>query len=240
MVTAGMRRYRNRTQLQATLIGPRGSDLLDLDTLFPDAAPKARVRLELGFGHGEFISALAKAHPEDRLIGVEQDDLRVTKTAHRCIKDGVANVRLFAGEAHGFVRFRLRPASIHRIYVLFPDPWPKLGHRRRRLLTRSVLLDLSHAAAPGCRLVMASDTHEYVFQCLSNLSTLGGLWRNLYQPAGYRIDIPTRFPTLFERHKKAEGCRIAYLSMERTDAPPPPRAPWPVRPGPQPAGQRTL
>ena len=73
---------------------------------------------------------------------------------------------------------------------------------------------------------MASDTHEYVFQCLSNLSTLPTLWRNLYLPAGYRFDIPTRFPTLFERHKKAEGCRIAYVMFERTHAEAPTRTIW--------------
>jgi tRNA (guanine-N7-)-methyltransferase len=222
MVTAGMRRYKVRTDLQATLIGERGSDRLDLVRLFPPAPAPSLLRLEIGFGHGEFISALARAHPDDRFIGIEHDDLRVTKTAHKCNKDGLANVRLFGDNAQRFVRTRLPAASVDRIYILFPDPWPKLGHRRRRLLTRSFLLDLSHAAAPGCHLVMASDTHEYVFQCLSNLSTLPTLWRNRYLPAGYRFDIGTRFPTLFERHKKAEGCRIAYLSMERTASPAPP------------------
>ncbi|MBA2482010.1 MAG: hypothetical protein H0V44_15195 [Planctomycetes bacterium] len=226
MVTAGMRRYRVRTDLQATLVGPRGREPLNLNALFPGAGQDALLRLEVGFGHGEFISALAHAHPHDRFIGIEHDDLRVTKTAHKCLKDGVANVRLFGAEAHGFVRDRLPPASVDRIYILFPDPWPKLGHRRRRLLTRSFLLDLSHAAAPGCRLVMASDTHEYAFQCLSNLSALPGLWRNSYAPAGYRFDIPTRFPSLFERHKKEEGCSIAYLLMERTGSPAPERLTW--------------
>jgi len=184
------------------------------------------VRLEIGFGHGEFITALAQEHPQERLIGVEHDALRVTKTAHKCLKNDVANVRLFNDDAHRFVRLRLPPTSLSRIYILFPDPWPKIGHRRRRLLSRSFLLDLSHAAAPGCRFIMASDTHEYAWQCLSNLTTLPGLWRNAYLPAGYRIDIPTRFPTVFERYKKSEGCSIAYLLFERTALPAPPRAPF--------------
>lgn len=222
MVTAGMRRFKVRSTAQAALVGPAGDDPIDLDGLFGRGGP---VRFEVGIGHGEFISALAAAHPDERLVGVEYDALRVTKTAHKCLKQGVDNVRLFAGEAHHFVRFRLPAASVHRAYILFPDPWPKAGHRRRRLLTRSFLLDLSHAVAPGGRLIIASDTHEYALQALANLTTLPGLWRSLYS-SGFRFDIPTRFPTVFERHKKAEGWAICYLLMERTAAAAPARVPW--------------
>jgi len=226
MVTAGMRRYRVRTAQQASLVGPTDAGVLDLPGLFPEQLPQSPLRLEIGFGHGEFITALAQEHPHERLIGVEHDALRVTKTAHKCLKQGVANVRLFSDDAHRFVRTRLPEGCLSRIYILFPDPWPKIGHRRRRLLNRAFLLDLSYAAAPGCRFIMGSDTHEYAWQCLSNLTTLPGLWRNAYLPAGYRIDIPTRFPTVFERYKKSEGCHIAYLLCERTALPPPTRAPY--------------
>jgi tRNA (guanine-N7-)-methyltransferase len=225
MVTTGMKRYRVRSAAQATLVGDKADTLLDLATLFGDPAPRP-LRLELGFGHGEFMASMAQAHPDDRFIGVEHDDLRVTKCAHKCLKTGATNVRLFGAEAHRFVRCRLPAASVQRAYILFPDPWPKPAHRRRRLANRAFLLDLSWAVAPGGRLVFASDTHNYAFQVLSNLTTLPGLWRNLYQPSGYRIDIETRFPTVFERHKKAEGCTICYLLMERTAVAAPERLPW--------------
>lgn len=226
MVSTGMKRYRVRTDAQAALVGTRSDELLDPSALFGRRAP---VRLEIGFGHGEFISAMAAAHPDEDFIGVEYDPLRVTKTAHKCLKAGAHNVRLFSGEAHRFVRQRLPGASIGRAYILFPDPWPKAGQRRRRLANRAFLLDLTHAVAPGGRLMFASDTHNYAFQVLSNITTLPGLWRSLY-PSGYRIDIPTRFPTVFERHKKEEGCTICYVHLERTDVPAPARAPWPVTP----------
>ncbi len=224
MVSPGMKRYRVRTEAQASLVGARGDELLDPAALFARPAP---LRLEIGFGHGEFISAMADAHPDEHFIGVEYDQLRVTKTAHKCLKTGATNVRLFSGEAHRFVRHRLPPNSLQRAYILFPDPWPKAGQRRRRLVNRAFLLDLAHAMAPGSQLMFASDTHNYAFQVLSNVTTLPGLWRSLY-PSGYRIDIPTRFPTVFERHKKEEGCTICYVSLERTELPAPERAPWPV------------
>ena len=225
MVSPAMRRYKIRTDAHASLVGQRTDAPIDPAALFGRQAP---LRLEIGCGHGEFISQLAAAHPGEDLIGNEWDELRVTKIAHKCLKEGATNVRVFGGEAHLFVR-RLPVASCHRIYILFPDPWPKAGHRRRRLVNRDFLIDLSHAAAPGCRFVFASDTHNYTMSVLANLSTLPGLWHNRYLPAGYRIDIPTRFPTVFERHKKSEGCTIAYLLMERSAETAPPRLPNAVR-----------
>lgn len=221
-----MRRYKVRTDAQASLVGPGGSDRLDLPTLFGRQAP---VRLEIGCGHGEFISQMAAVHPDEDFVGVEYDPLRITKGAHKCLGLGASNVRFFGGMAEAFLRDRMPTASASRIYILFPDPWPKPDHRRRRLMTRAVLTELSRIAAPGCRFVFASDTHNYAMQVLANLTTLPGLWRNLYPPSGYRINIPTRFPTVFERHKKEEGDTIAYLLLERTAAPAPPAVPAPGR-----------
>jgi tRNA (guanine-N7-)-methyltransferase len=223
MVSSGMRKYRQRSDEQARLVGSADNDVIDPAVLFGRSAP---LRLEIGFGHGRFLSQMAAAHPDEDFIGVERNNLRVTKTAHKSNQLSAANVRLFQDEAHHFVRFRLPPACLQRIYILFSDPWPKVSHRRRRLVNRSFLIDLSHAAAPGCRFVFASDTHEYAFQVLSHLTTLPGIWTNRYQPSGYRFDIPTRFPTVFESHKKAEGHSIAYLMLERTGIPAPERTGW--------------
>jgi tRNA (guanine-N7-)-methyltransferase len=225
MVSTGMKRYRVRSDQQATLVGTRDEGVLDVAALFGDASPRP-LRVDIGFGHGEFIADMARSHPQERFLGVEQSDLRVTKCAHKCLKAGATNVRLFGDDAHRFVRKRLPAASVHRAYILFPDPWPKPAHRRRRLLTRSFLLDLSWAVGSGGRLIFASDTHNYALQVLSNVTTLPGLWRDCYAPSGYRIDIPTRYPTVFERHKKAEGCTILYVMLERTSAPAPERLPW--------------
>ncbi|GDY11985.1 hypothetical protein LBMAG53_08630 [Planctomycetota bacterium] len=218
MTTPGMRRYRNRTTDQATLVGPPGGGRLELRTLFGRSAP---VRLEIGCGHGEFISQLAAAHPAEDHLGVEYDPLRVTKCAHKCLGAGAQNVRIFAAEALAFVRHRLADSSVSRIYVLFPDPWPKLAHRRRRLVNRAFLGELTRIAAPGCILSFASDTHGYAMQVLSNLTLFPGCWQNLLLPAGYQVDRPVRWPTVFERHKREEGCSIMHLRCERTALPAP-------------------
>lgn len=223
MVSSGMKRYRRRSEAQAQLVGADDENVIDPIALFGRKAP---LRLEIGFGHGRFLSQMAASHPDEDFIGVERNDLRVTKTAHKSNLLAATNIRLFRDEAHHFVHFRLAPACLSRIYILFSDPWPKPSHRRRRLVNRSFLVDLSHAAATNCRLVFASDTHEYAMQVLSHLTTLPGVWTNCYGPNGYRFDIPTRFPTVFESHKKAEGHSIAYLMLERTAKSPPERLPW--------------
>jgi tRNA (guanine-N7-)-methyltransferase len=229
MVSTGMKRYRVRTATQATVIGDAGSSgPIDTRTLFGRVAP---VRLDIGFGHGEFISQMAASHPEEDFLGVERIDIRVTKTAHKSttISDG-GNIRLFHDEAHHFVRFRLAPAALRRAYLLFPDPWPRPKHRRRRLVNRSFLIDLAHAMEPGGVFLFASDTHNYAMQVLTQASIMTGIWEATFAPAGYRFDIPTRFPTVFERYKKAEGWSIAYVGLRRTSEPAPERVPWRPRP----------
>ncbi len=214
MATSAMRRYRRTTGAQDVLIGAPGEDHLDLDALFGRSAPR---RLEIGCGHGEFISQMAAVHPDEDFVGFEVDHLRVNKCAHKCLKLGAANVRLYADEAERLIA-RLSDAVFQRIYILFPDPWPKQAHRRRRLVNRAFLLELARVAAPGCVFIFASDTHNYAMQVLANVSTIPGLWRSLH-PAGYRLDVPVRFETVFERHKRAEGCTIMQVRFERSATP---------------------
>ena len=214
MVSPGMRRYRRRTPQQEAFIGATGEPV-DPQALFGRTAP---LRLEVGFGHGEFIRQLAATHPEDDHIGIEYNPLRVTKTAHKCAQNGLNNVKLFQGDAESFVRDRMPTGSCARQYILFSDPWPRARHRRRRLINRAFLVDMARTARPGCRLMIATDSHNYGMQALSCLSTLADQWRLLY-PTGYKCEIPTRFVTVFQRHKKSEGHSICYVHAERTDAP---------------------
>ena len=229
MVSKGMRRYRHRSTAHRRLIDEENKGPIDLQECFGRSAP---VRLEIGFGHGEFISQMAATHPDEDFLGVEIQDIRVTKTAHKSLKLEADNIKLFHAEAHDFVRNRIPQESIKKAYILFSDPWPKPKHRRRRLMNRSFLMDLIHTLEPGGEMVIATDTLNYCFQVLSNLSTISGVIENCYAPQGYRINIPTRFPTVFELHKKREGWDIGYLCFRRTGAALPPRLPW------TPAGKR--
>ncbi|MFW5846038.1 MAG: hypothetical protein ACOCXJ_07415, partial [Planctomycetota bacterium] len=109
-----MRRYRQRSAEEARLVGAAEPDArIDPVTLFGRRAP---LRLEIGFGHGRFLSQLAAAHPAEDFLGVEAKDLRVTKTAHKSLQLQAHNIRLFTGEAHAFVREALPSGCLHRCY----------------------------------------------------------------------------------------------------------------------------
>jgi tRNA (guanine-N7-)-methyltransferase len=208
-----MRRYRCIDDNAKSLIAS-DPGRLDLLNLFGRQAP---LRLEIGFGHGEFLSAMAASHPEVDFLGVERQEIRVNKTAYKSAGLSATNVRLFQAEAHEFIQTSLPDACLERCYILFSDPWPKMSHRRRRLVNRAFLIDCARIMAPGGKLIFASDTHNYAMQVLSNAADLGHLWKNCYDPPGYRFNIPTRFPTTFEVHKKAEGWDIAYVCLQRVD-----------------------
>lgn len=214
MVSSGMKRYRQRQAEDERLILDAGSAPLEPTQIFARQAP---LRLEIGFGHGRFLSQMAAAHPEEDFLGIEAQPIRVTKTAHWSRKRAAENVRLLCADALSILEKSLPDACLSRCYILFPDPWPKQRHRRRRLVNRRFLLALSRVMAAGGRCIFASDTHNYAMQVLSHFTTLPpGLWRNCYQAeGGYRFDIPTRFPTVFEEHHKALGHHICYLCMER-------------------------
>jgi tRNA (guanine-N7-)-methyltransferase len=223
MVAKGMRRYRQVNSAAAELITVQQDSPMNPTALFGRQAP---LRLEVGFGHGRFLSQMAASHQEVNFLGVEAKGIRVNKAAHKSQQLGAGNIRLFADEAHHFVRFCLPLACLERCYVLFSDPWPRPRHRRRRLINRSFLIDLAHALAPNGRLIIATDSHNYGMAVLSHASTMPGCWHNRYAPAGYRFDIPTRFPTVFEQHRKSEGHRICYLQLERSQDPAPQRTAW--------------
>ena len=224
MVKSSMRKYRTRSEAADQLVADSDAahGIIEPELIFGRQAP---LRLEIGFGHGQFMSQMAAAHREENFIGVEFNPLRVNKTAHKSNGFGCKNVRLYQGEAHSFVRYRIPAGSCKRIYALFLDPWPRPKHRRRRLFTRAFLLDCAYALAPKGQLIIGTDHHNYAMQTVSNVSTLPRVFRSLY-PNGFRFNINTRFATVFETHKKEEGHRCCYLKLERSDAELPSRLPF--------------
>lgn len=90
--------------------------------------------LEVGFGKGENLLALAAAAPEEDFIGIEVYKTGTGRLLRRLEEEGVTNVRLFLADAVEVMRRRIPAASIDRLLILFPDPWPKKRHHKRRLV----------------------------------------------------------------------------------------------------------
>ena len=123
------------------------------------ATPRA-VWLEIGFGGGEHLAALAAAHPEVGLLGVEPFINGVAKLL-RAIEDrGLGNVRILMDDARLLLK-ALPGDSIERAFVLFPDPWPKLRHHKRRIVNTETVAELARVIRPGGELRLATDDPDY-------------------------------------------------------------------------------
>ncbi len=116
--------------------------------------------LEIGFGGGEHMAEQAARHPGTLLLGAEPF-LNGAASALRHIDDrALSNVRLHIGDARDLLA-QLPDAGLQRIFILFPDPWPKVRHHKRRLIQPELVAQLARVLAPGGRLRFATDWADY-------------------------------------------------------------------------------
>jgi tRNA (guanine-N7-)-methyltransferase len=131
----------------------------DIATLFP--ASPARVSLEIGFGGGEHLIADALREPATGFIGVEPFLNGLANAVAAIAERGIANVRLFGGDATGLLDW-LPPASLDQVDLLYPDPWPKKRHWKRRFVSPENLARIARVLKPGGTFRFASDIPAYV------------------------------------------------------------------------------
>jgi tRNA (guanine-N7-)-methyltransferase len=129
----------------------------DLKALKPNAA---EVWLEIGFGGGEHLAAQAARRPDVLLLGAEPFVNGVASAVRHIEDQALANVRLHQGDARDLVA-ALPDACLERVFILFPDPWPKARHHKRRLIQPALLADLARVLKPGGRLRFATDWADY-------------------------------------------------------------------------------
>lgn len=117
--------------------------------------------LEVGFGDGRFTAQIAQMHPEWNILGVEIAAASVSRALKRFHSAKLANIRVYHGEAGFALRNFIAPRSLERVYVNFPDPWPKAKHEENRLLQRSFFAKLATRLQEGGRLLLTTDHEEY-------------------------------------------------------------------------------
>ncbi|HVY12734.1 MAG TPA: tRNA (guanosine(46)-N7)-methyltransferase TrmB [Alphaproteobacteria bacterium] len=132
---------------------PEGSEPLDLQKIFLN---KKDVCLEVGFGGGEHLAAQAAAHPDYGFIGCEPFMNGIASLLSHIDEKKLQNIRLWPHDARPLLD-RLPKASLSRVFVLFPDPWPKKRHAGRRFIGPDNLEKLARVIKPGGELRMASD-----------------------------------------------------------------------------------
>ncbi len=140
---------------------PAEPQKIDLAQAFGGTLPADGVWLEVGFGAGEHLVWQAKQHPDVGLIGCEPYINGVAKCLAHIERNGVGNVRLFTDDAR-LVMAALPARSLSRAFVLFPDPWPKTRHHKRRFVQRETLDILAGLMKPGAELRLATDDPSYL------------------------------------------------------------------------------
>lgn len=132
---------------------------LDLLAIFGRVAP---LQVDLGCGDGSFLCELAQLHPDKDFFGI---DRLVGRVARACRKAAaVKNVRILNVESSYAVGYLLPEGSVETFYLLFPDPWPKRRHHRRRIVTPDFLESIHRALEDGGSLRVATDQLDYFEQ----------------------------------------------------------------------------
>jgi len=122
---------------------------------------------EIGSGKGRFLISSASANPALNYLGIERAVKYHRLIRERVERQGLGNVRLLNSDADHFVRTYVPPLSVQHYYILFPDPWPKKRHRKRRLVTEAFLEALLPTLAPAGCIHYKTDFDDYFEQMLS-------------------------------------------------------------------------
>jgi tRNA (guanine-N7-)-methyltransferase len=177
------------------------------------ARGEVRTVLEIGFGGGEHLVAQAAAHPELRFIGVEPFLNGVASCLRHIEESGVQNVRLHQGDARD-VLARLPDASLDRVDILFPDPWPKKRHWKRRLIQADFVADLARVLKPGGEVRFATDWRHYAAWTLEIFTRDPRFSWNAGRAADWRAPWPGHVTTRYEL-KGLGDCPPIFLDFVR-------------------------
>lgn len=182
---------------------------IDLTALFGDRD----VWVEVGFGGGEHMVHQAVQNPDVGIIGCEPYINGVAVTMGKMAKAGVDNIRLHPGDARDL--FDVLPAaSIARAFLLYPDPWPKARHHRRRFVTAEHLEPLHRVLKPGAIFRVATDIPDYVRQTMEEVPKAGFEWL-AERPGDWRDPWDDWLSTRYEQKALREGRTPHYMTFRR-------------------------
>ena len=190
----------------AQLIPPSYFEPLQIDLAFARPAP---LEVDIGCGEGSFLVAMAARFPERNFLGIERLLGRIRKTCRRTAARNLENVRVLRLESSYTVQHLLPPGSVSVFHVMFPDPWPKRKHHRRRLIA-DPFLDTIHAALCEMgELRLTTDDADY-FAHMKRVC----LARTDFEPVPWPDD-PAYPQTDFERGFRARGLPIHRLLLRK-------------------------
>ncbi len=184
-----------------------------LETLF--SAPVSTMRLEIGFGGGEHLLHRAKENPDTGFIGVEPFVNSMAKLVVAVDEAGLRNIRVHDDDATEVLDW-LPDACIDQIDLLYPDPWPKKKHWKRRFVSQANLDRFVRVLKPGGLFCFASDIDTYVNWTLFEVARHGGLHWTASNAGDWLRPFDGWPGTRYEAKAKREGRSSAYLTFKKS------------------------
>jgi len=170
--------------------------------------------LEIGFGNGANLGALALAHPERDFLGVEVHRAGVGRLLRTLESQQLTNVRIICHDAVEVLAHQIPPRWLQEILIFFPDPWPKKRHHKRRLIQNAFARLLAARLATGGVLRIATDWQPYALDMLTTLAAIAQL-HNLAADGTFVSRPAEREPTRFERRGARLGNQVYDLAFRR-------------------------
>jgi tRNA (guanine-N7-)-methyltransferase len=209
-------------RIKSRSLKPRQVRLMDelLPTIAVPTAPfdprqlmAGEVWLEAGFGAGEHLTGQAARHPDALLIGAEPFVNGLGACLAHIDGAGLTNVRLHAGDVRTLMTL-LPDSSVDRLYILFPDPWPKTRHRKRRLIQPDFIAEAARLMKPGAPLRFATDWADYADWTLERLLASPHFRWTAERADAWRHPWPDHLTTRYET-KRLGDCDPVWLEFAR-------------------------
>lgn len=191
---------------------PPPGEALDPARLFEEKVED--LWLEVGFGGGEHLAAQAAAHPAIGFLGCEVFENGVVKLLAEVERRGLRNVRILVDDARLLIR-ALPEGCLGRVFILFPDPWPKVRHHKRRFVSSEMLTELARVMKKGAELRLATDDVDYLRWMLERAPVHPDFQWLAEGPRDWRerpVDWP---PTRYEQKAIAAGRTPTFLRFRR-------------------------
>jgi tRNA (guanine-N7-)-methyltransferase len=197
-------------ELSPKYVLPFEAHLLNLTTAYERSAP---TMVEIGFGMGHATANWAAAHPQFNVLGIEVHPPGVGALLQRIESDALRNVRIVQHDAVEVFESMLGPQSLQAVHILFPDPWPKKRHHKRRLIQPEFVSLVASRLAEGGSLHLATDWEPYALHMLDVLQAQPTM-RNQHEGFAPRND--QRIVTRFEHRGLALGHQVFDLTFVKT------------------------
>ena len=193
-------------------LSPSAHQSLDFTSVFGNQHP---VHLEIGFGNGQTLTAMAHAQPDDNYVGIEVHRPGVGNALLQIEKLALKNVRVICQDAVEVIQDHVADRSLDAVYIFFPDPWHKKRHHKRRLIQTDFINQLKQKLKPGALLHFATDWEDYALHMKEVMAQVEG-FINL-AGAGQFSERPAYRPiTKFEQRGIRLGHGVWDLLFKKT------------------------